>query len=137
LVVLVSALIITYSSQPESSLPPVIANGKYGIHFIEYALLSLLFVNALNMPWRHGWQIAAVAMMLAALFGVFDEMLQSLVSGRIAQVFDWTIDATGGVFGALLGTWAISTTWARSMMHQRWKKQKERAVENNDTFSTY
>lgn len=137
LVLLCCAFIVFYSRQPEDSLPSFIITGKYGIHFIEYMVLALLLVNAINMPWRHGWQIAVIAMAVTALIGVGDEMVQAFSAGRLPRVYDWTIDAMGGVLGALIGTWGLSTTWLISITHQRWKRQKKRAIENNDTFDTY
>jgi VanZ family protein len=118
-------VILVYSTRPESSLPSLFIAGKYGIHFIEYIVLALLLEHALNLPWRNGWQVAVLAMTIAAMFGVIDEMIQAFAYGRVSQVYDWTIDAAGAVLGALIGAWLLSTTWLLSLFHQRWKKHRK------------
>jgi len=131
------AVILVYSSRSEDSLPWFFVEGKYAIHFIEYLVLALLFEYALNVPWRRGWLTSTLAMSFTALFGVIDEMAQALALGRVPQVFDWIIDSSGAVLGSLVGAWLLSCVWLFSMHHQRWKKNRQRAIENNETFDTY
>ena len=89
------------------------------------------------MPWRSGYQIALMTMATIAIFGACDELLQAFSQGRMVLVTDWIIDAFGGILGALIATWLNSTTRMRSLLKQKWHKQKQHAIDNNDTFSTY
>ena len=129
--------IICYSHLPISTLPQPIPDAKIVIHLLGYTILAILLTRALDMPWRSGYQIALMTMATIAIFGACDELLQAFSQGRMVLVTDWIIDAFGGILGALIATWLNSTTWMRSLLKQKWHKQKQHAIDNNDTFSTY
>jgi VanZ family protein len=73
----------------EVGLPPPFDKAA---HFFSFALLGFLFAKALNSP-RLGF-------MLAALYGIADEVHQSFVPLRDADFWDWVADALGAYFGA-------------------------------------
>lgn len=70
-------------------------------HFLEYAVLGLLLANALrfHMPMR---RVCLLAVLLASLYGVTDELHQWFVPGRFADPVDWLVDTCGAVAGAFV-----------------------------------
>jgi VanZ family protein len=73
----------------EVGLPPPFDKAA---HFFSFALLGFLFAKALNSP-RLGF-------VLAALYGIADELHQSTVPLRDANFWDWVADALGAYFGS-------------------------------------
>jgi VanZ family protein len=90
------ALIFVLSAQPDlsSGLGTADLVGRKIIHFLEYALLALLWWRALRtrIPARRA---ALVAFVLASLYAATDEWHQSFVHGRHATPVDWAIDSAG------------------------------------------
>lgn len=70
-------------------------------HFVAYAGLALLCVRALGggLPCRVVLRMAVLAFVIAAGYGMFDELHQWFVPGRSADVRDWFADATGACIG--------------------------------------
>ncbi len=69
-------------------------------HFVGFAGLAFLlsWVWSLHRPlWPWG---VCFATLVAALYGVFDELTQMLVPGRSAEWADWLADCTGALLGA-------------------------------------
>lgn len=83
-------------------------------HFCEYAVFGALLANALrlNLPARTGARpvggafspgaVVALAVALASLYGVTDELHQLFVPGRSSDPADWLVDTCGSLVGALL-----------------------------------
>jgi VanZ family protein len=100
-VALDAALIFFLSSIPRLPSPPGPFSDKH-FHFASYALLAALLVRALasarlrNVTGR----IAAGAILLAALYGVTDEIHQMFVPGRSADAYDLLADTLGAVAAA-------------------------------------
>lgn len=68
-------------------------------HFLEYAVLGALLVNALR--FRVSWQRACVlAVVFASLYGITDELHQWFVPNRMADPLDWLVDTCGAALGA-------------------------------------
>jgi VanZ family protein len=108
-VALDAALIFFLSSIPRLPSPPGPFSDKH-FHFASYALFAALLVRALasarlrNVTGR----IAIGAILLAALYGVTDEIHQMFVPGRSADPYDLLADTLGAVAAAgLLLAWAI------------------------------
>ena len=70
-------------------------------HLLAYAGLALLCVRALagGLPRRIVLRVALLAFAIAAGYGMSDEIHQSFVPGRSADVFDWFADASGALIG--------------------------------------
>jgi VanZ family protein len=67
-------------------------------HAAEFGLLAVLLYRATRS--------APVALALASVYAVTDELHQSFVSGRQAAVRDWAIDTVGAALGlAILFLW--------------------------------
>jgi hypothetical protein len=71
-------------------------------HFFEYGLLSFLGLQAISPQTRRRF---LSALLLCWLYGLMDEVHQSWVPGRSADIVDWLIDGTGIV--------AVGWLWAR------------------------
>lgn len=86
-----AGVIFLGSSMPGSTLP-----GGYSTqaHFTEYAILGLLAYLALRLhasPVRS----AILAVAIASLYGVTDEVHQMFVPLRYPDVRDWAVDTMG------------------------------------------
>ena len=100
------ALIFVLSSMSE--LPPAPGDVDDSVaHALEYGVLAVLLVRGLiGALWR-GISIWAawIAVLLATLYGVTDEVHQRFVPGRTAEVTDLIADALGA-------TVAVGLIWA-------------------------
>ncbi|MHC4777944.1 MAG: VanZ family protein [Planctomycetota bacterium] len=69
-------------------------------HFVEYGILTALIFRALRarLAW---WAAAAAAFLTASLLGSMDELYQSTIPKRTADVFDAVADSAGALVGAL------------------------------------
>jgi VanZ family protein len=100
---LVMAVIFASSSQPKAVIPDFgeadLTVKKAG-HVLVFALLAASWMH--GMAWRRAatWRDAAVAVLLATLYGVTDEWHQSFVPGRNATPVDVLIDGLGALLGA-------------------------------------
>lgn len=67
---------------------------KFG-HFTEYAILAALLCRALrkSAPW--------IALVIAVIYAVLDEVHQSLVFSRTGSLWDVLIDCIGALLGLL------------------------------------
>ncbi len=75
-------------------------------HFIEYALLALLWFRAfragspIKWHWRWAWQAFA----FSAVWALLDEWHQSFTASRTGSLYDSLLDMSGGL-SALLAVW--------------------------------
>jgi VanZ family protein len=95
-----AALIFFLSSQSSFPVPKGIWTADKLLHCVEYAVLGALTARALAAFGRGG--VVPLAWLLAALYGVSDELHQSLVPGRSAEVLDAVAAAAGALLGVLL-----------------------------------
>jgi len=70
------------------------------LHFGAYAGLAFLLAAALSC-FRARLGSFLFALLIAALYGVFDELTQMPVPGRQADVHDWVADVLGAGVGVL------------------------------------
>lgn len=89
------------------------------VHFVEYLILGALCTYATRRTWprRHAWRTVALGAVLAAAFGVTDELHQAFVPGRSSDIADVYADALGAVVGAALAYLAL-----------RWRDRRAAAV---------
>jgi len=75
-----------------------------GVHFLEYAVLGFLCAHATLATWprRPRLRVLLVAVLIAAAWGLSDELHQALVPGRSAEVLDFVADAVGASVGVLV-----------------------------------
>lgn len=72
------------------------------VHFVEYAILGLL--------WGRATGSALLATVIASGYGLVDELHQRYVPGREAGAADWIADLLGGAAGAWLGAAGVWRT---------------------------
>jgi VanZ family protein len=112
--IIVMGLIFAASSTPGSDLPKfgawdVIA--KKGGHMLGYGLLSAAYFHVINNGKKiKGFQFF-LAVILAILYSITDEIHQLFTQGRTASPIDVCIDAAGGLIG--LGLWCFIRTRLR------------------------
>jgi VanZ family protein len=91
--------IFSVSGMSMAPLPDQVSD-KTG-HLLAYAGLALLCVRAVGggLPRRVVVRVAVRALVIAAGYGIFDELHQAFVPGRSADVRDWFADVGGAVIG--------------------------------------
>lgn len=95
-------IIFIQSSFASPPVGPRIPHMDKLLHLAGYALLSILFLRAyLNASGLARRPILAMlcAFLSAALYGVSDELHQSLVSARQAEILDLVADTVGSAMG--------------------------------------
>ncbi len=92
-----AAVIFAVSARPGSTLP-----GGYSVqgHLGEYFVLGALLFWALRTR-RSDLNAVVIALILASLYGVTDEVHQHFVVLRTPDVTDWGLDTIGALLGAL------------------------------------
>lgn len=103
------ALIFVLSSI--SGLGPIPGGVDDGVaHALQYAVLAALLLRGVaGARWRGvGVRAAALAVLLATLYGVTDEAHQRFVPGRTAEVTDLVANALGAAVAAgVICGWSI------------------------------
>jgi VanZ family protein len=104
-----AAIIFALSAQsdPFPFLPPEIFLQDKLLHAAEYAVLGGLLVPALRVAGLRPRVALLAAVVVASAFGATDELHQSFVPGRNADVADWVADTLGAAVGALVATAAL------------------------------
>ncbi|MFH2063752.1 MAG: VanZ family protein [Pseudomonadota bacterium] len=104
-VIMLCILIFYHSSQPyPESIPPIPFLDKL-IHFLVYGLLGALFFRAIRNRdnRRHGRiRLIIMGIMSASLYGITDEIHQSFIPERVADIYDVMTDILGSSAGVLL-----------------------------------
>ena len=96
-----AGLIFYLSSRPyvPSRIAGVILNSSI-LHMIEYAILSILlsraFINSKNTIFKEN--AIHLAIIIAILYGVTDEIHQYLVPGRVFSALDIVANGIGSAF---------------------------------------
>ncbi len=90
-------------SHPEETLPAFLeVFGDRVLHGLEYSLLGILCYRAFRYaagPWAVSYALL-LAVVTATLYGVTDELHQSLVPERVPEGLDLLADAIGATVGA-------------------------------------
>lgn len=70
-------------------------------HFSEYLVFGVLLFLAARQTWPSAKmaQLALIAIALASLYAVTDEVHQSFVPGRLCDPADWLTDTLGATLG--------------------------------------
>ncbi|HXV69116.1 MAG TPA: VanZ family protein [Nitrospira sp.] len=95
---------LSAQSHPDEDLPSFIdLFSDKVLHAAEYAVLGGLCYRAFRWGTTDAWRGRAVplAILLAALYGVSDELHQWFVPFRDASWLDWLADAVGATIGAV------------------------------------
>ena len=106
-----ATMVLIFVLSSISGLGPIPGGVDDGVaHALQYAVLAALLLRGLaGARWR-GVKVraAALAVLLATLYGVTDEAHQRFVPGRTAEVTDLVADALGAAVGAgVICGWSI------------------------------
>ena len=109
-----AVVIFALSSIPSSGFPPHPNLFNIVAHFCEYAIFAVFITLALNNSKRALWKTALIAILIASLYAVSDELHQYISniyfdSGRFGDPFDWLTDTLGAIAGAVVTIWFISS----------------------------
>ena len=83
---------------------------RVAAHLGSYALLAGLLLLALDRGARPTLRGVAVAFAVAALYGVSDEVHQSLVPDRTGRVGDVFVDALGAAIGVAVAALILASS---------------------------
>ncbi len=97
------ATLFYLSSQPILPTPDLFTYQDKLFHAVAYGLLGVLLLMSFRYqaPRYTGIQIA-LAVGIASLYGISDEIHQSFVPGREADVLDWVADTVGALTATLI-----------------------------------
>ena len=108
-------MVLIFGLSSMSQLPRVLGvfDDDGVAHAVAYGVLAALLLRGLaGARWRRvRGKVAGMAVLLATLYGVTDEVHQRFVSGRTAEVADLIADAVGAAAAA-----GLSLIWARKIM---------------------
>ena len=97
-------LIFIQSSRPSPDIGPDWPFKDKVLHFTAYALLGALFLRAFYTTRikHHLKLIFTLSVLFSALYGISDEIHQSFVPYRTADVMDALADIFGSAFGVYI-----------------------------------
>ena len=100
---LVMGTLYVLSDQPQEGLPKFgLAVSDLLLHGLAYALLGVTLVFALGNLAEPRCIVLLLSVVIAALYGAFDEWHQSMVPTREASAIDWLADLGGACGGCAL-----------------------------------
>jgi len=103
-ILLYCLLIFIQSSRPSPDITPHWPYFDKVLHFTAYALLGALFLRAFKTTRikHHLKLILALSVLFSSLYGISDEIHQSFVPHRTADVMDALADMLGSIAGVYL-----------------------------------
>ena len=74
------------------------------LHFSAFGMLGLLMVNSFKHSRNNILQnyAGSLAVIISSIYGIFDELHQKLVPGRMCSFTDWLADTTGALILVLI-----------------------------------
>jgi VanZ family protein len=99
------AVIFYLSSLHDAPLPGDVSD-KAG-HLVGYAVLGVLVTRGVagRLPSRISLRVALLSLLITTAYGLSDELHQTFVPGRSADIYDVAADAAGGLIA--LGACAL------------------------------
>jgi VanZ family protein len=97
------ALLFYLSHQPGIPVPELFPHQDKLLHATAFGVLAALSLMA--MPLAKGgysWRQVGIAVLIASLYGISDEVHQYFIPGRHADSLDWLADTAGALLGALV-----------------------------------
>ncbi|MEW5908295.1 MAG: VanZ family protein [Thermodesulfobacteriota bacterium] len=95
-------MIFSFSSRPAPSQIPVFPYSDKIVHLLIYMIMGILFYRAFRREKDQTRTAIELAVSASILYGISDEIHQSFVPGRTAELSDVLADAFGSFFGVLL-----------------------------------
>jgi VanZ family protein len=102
-------LIYIQSDHPSPESVPSFRFSDKLLHFVAYAVMGVLFYRAYQtLPFKNNIQLVMLLSMISAsLYGISDEIHQSFVPSRDAQLLDAIADTLGAICGVCLYHWWV------------------------------
>ncbi|MBT8367954.1 MAG: VanZ family protein [Deltaproteobacteria bacterium] len=102
-------LIYIQSDHPSPESIPSFRFSDKLLHFVAYAVMGVLFYRAYQtLPFKNNIQLVMLLSMISAsLYGISDEIHQSFVPLRDAQLLDAISDTLGAICGVRLYHWWV------------------------------
>jgi VanZ family protein len=102
-------LIYIQSDHPSPESIPSFRFSDKLLHFVAYAVMGVLFYRAYQtLPFKNNIQLVMLLSMISAsLYGISDEIHQSFVPLRNAQLLDAIADTFGAICGVRLYNWWV------------------------------
>ena len=97
-------VLFTATSLPAQSVPSFGVGDKFN-HFFAYFILSVLLYLSVSFQEKSMFiqrNAALLTIAVILLYGVLDELHQTLIPGRSAEFLDWAADAIGAICGVLI-----------------------------------
>lgn len=88
-------------------------------HLVIYAALAWAYLRGLTYGGSVTWRAAALAVVLAALYGASDEYHQKFVAGRGSTMVDVLIDTVGACLGV-----GVGAAWRWRRAGAQWNANK-------------
>ncbi len=102
------ALLFYLSHQPHLHTPTLFAGQDKLAHAAIYAVLGILLLGAMPLhAGRYSWRQITVSALIASIYGISDELHQSFMPGRSAEVGDWLADSAGALVAVVLFAWLV------------------------------
>ena len=126
-----AALIYYLSDQPSIDIPPAFPYQDKLLHLAAYFVLGLLSLGAMQ-PGRTGYRAgqAGLAILLAGLYGLSDELHQRFVPGRHASLADVAADFTGVLLGVGLLFLLMRQYSRRTQQSLSFPRKRDNSVRN-------
>ena len=122
-------LIYIQSDHPSPESLPSFEYSDKLLHFAAYAVMGVLFYRAYQtLPLKNNIRLLMLLSIIsAALYGLSDEVHQSFVPARDAQLSDVMADVLGAVCGVYLYNWWIMAREGRFVKSEvgMWKVGKK------------
>ena len=102
-VIILCLVIFVQSCYPSPDIGPSFPLKDKVLHLAGYGLLAALFVRACRWTWSgrlSGLQLMLLGVGFATLYGLSDELHQSLVAARQAELMDLAADFAGSILGS-------------------------------------
>jgi VanZ family protein len=101
--------LLFYLSHQQSLHAPSLFSGQDKlIHAVVYGALGVMLLAAQPLrSGRYSWRQIGASVLIASLYGASDELHQSFVPGRSAEVGDWIADTLGALIAALAVAWWV------------------------------
>jgi VanZ family protein len=103
LAIIWAGVIFFLSSQPGMDIPPPFPHMDKLLHALAFGLLGFFLLGGLR-PGKDGYSSGQLllAIAIAGIYGVLDEVHQHFVPGRMPDVLDVLADFIGAVLGVYL-----------------------------------
>jgi VanZ family protein len=97
-------ILLLATSLPTESLPDLGGGDKIK-HFSAYMILSVLLTLSLLVQERSRFlskYAFIISVVIASVYGFFDEIHQMYIPGRSCEFLDWVADVGGAITGSLI-----------------------------------